>query len=276
MPIRTGLRALVAVEPVELELGQPPLARDPVHDLELLRQPGDRAEQPVAPCARLVVVARPHERQQCQRRVAEPAVPVVPVPNASERLGQRRRRRGDDAARRRVGERLERDERAHERLAEAAGVRADPSPTPARSPRCRSSACSASTRSGGGLFDGYHVRTNGTRSPASDVELGDGVEVAADELDRRREEERVGPRDGEQALRRAAAPTGRSSRSRAGSLRLIRIGDGSLDALDDAHDVRRAPARRHEVDQRGRCRPRTSSSVSRIERVVSVAAPGST
>ena len=200
LPIRTGPRALVAGEPVELELGQPPLAGDPVHDLELLRQPGDRAEQPVAPRARLVLVARPHEREQRQRRVAEPAVPVVPVPDAAERLGQRRRRRGHDAAGRRVGERLERDERAHERLAEAAGVRHSPYPL-------------APERLGVGerlLGVDAVGRRLVRRVPREDerhalarvdVELGDGVEVPADELDRRREEERVGPGDGEQRPR---------------------------------------------------------------------------
>ena len=202
MPIRTGRERLVAVEPLELELGQAPLARDPVHDLEALREPGDRAEQPVAPRACLVVVARAHERQQRQRGVAQPAVPVVPVPHASERLGQRRRRRGHDAPRRLVGQRLQRHERADERRRGSGRCACTIRPSRARTTRCRRAPARRRRGSGGSSFDGYHVRTNGTRSPGADVELGDGVEVAADELDRRREEERVGPRDGEEASSR--------------------------------------------------------------------------
>src|SRR6185503_6880181 len=46
-----GPRAFVAVEPLELELRQPPLSGDPVHDLDLTRSPRDRSQQPVAPRA---------------------------------------------------------------------------------------------------------------------------------------------------------------------------------------------------------------------------------
>ena len=46
---------------------------------------------------------------QDQRRVAHPAEAVVPVAHAADVLGQRGGRRGDDAAGRRVGERLQRD-----------------------------------------------------------------------------------------------------------------------------------------------------------------------
>ena len=48
-------RACVAGQPVELVLGDAPLAADAVEDLRLRRVAGDRAQQPVAPGARLVV-----------------------------------------------------------------------------------------------------------------------------------------------------------------------------------------------------------------------------
>ena len=41
------LRVLVAGEPVELDLGEPTLTTDAVHDLELARVTGDRALEPV-------------------------------------------------------------------------------------------------------------------------------------------------------------------------------------------------------------------------------------
>ena len=119
-----GLRSLVALEPGELELDQPPLARDAVEDLEVLRRSGDRAEQPLPPLARLVEVAGCQEGEQGQSRVAQPAVAVVPVANAPDRFRQRRRGRRDDAARRRVRQRLQRDERAPDRIATSAPPRA--------------------------------------------------------------------------------------------------------------------------------------------------------
>ena len=60
-----GFRALVTAEPWHLALGQPALARDPVHDLELRGASRRGAQQPVAPSLRLVVVSPIHEREQC-------------------------------------------------------------------------------------------------------------------------------------------------------------------------------------------------------------------
>ena len=77
--------------------------------------PGDRPQQPLAPRRGLVDVAAHHQRVEREGGVAQPAVAVVPVAHAAELLGQRRGRRGDDAAGRRVGQRLERDQRAHAR-----------------------------------------------------------------------------------------------------------------------------------------------------------------
>ena len=57
--------------------------------------------------------------------------------------------------------------------------------TRARTTRCRRAHRSASTGSGTGSCEGNHVRTNGTRSPAETVELGDGRHVLAAELDGR-------------------------------------------------------------------------------------------
>ena len=57
LPMRTGVEPLVARQPRQLAFGQPTLAGDAVHDLQLRRVAGDRAQQPVAPRARLVAVA---------------------------------------------------------------------------------------------------------------------------------------------------------------------------------------------------------------------------
>ena len=110
------LRRLVAGQPGDLGFGEPPLARQAVHDLQLRRRARGGPQQPVAPGAGLAVVARVHQREQRERRVTQPAEPVVPVARAAELLRQRRRRRRDHAARRREGERLQRDERSHDRV----------------------------------------------------------------------------------------------------------------------------------------------------------------
>ena len=99
-------------EASQLELREAALACDAVHDLQVVRVAGDRAEEPVAPGAGLLDVAGSEEREQRQRRVAQPAVAVVPVADAADPLRQRRRRRGDDPAGRCVRERLQREQGA--------------------------------------------------------------------------------------------------------------------------------------------------------------------
>ncbi len=123
-----GLRAFVPGEPGQLELREPPLSRDAVHDLQILRRAGDRAEEPVAPVAGLLHVSSAYQSEEREGRVAQPAVAVVPVPDAADPLGQRRRRSGDDSSGRRVRERLQREQRAMDGVVPATLVRAACSP----------------------------------------------------------------------------------------------------------------------------------------------------
>ena len=90
------------------------------------------------------VVGLPVEAERCrapqrERRVAHPAVAVVPVALAARRLRQRGRRRGDDRAGRRVGQPLQRQRRALQLRAPAVVGEApggEPvAPVLARSPR---------------------------------------------------------------------------------------------------------------------------------------------
>jgi hypothetical protein len=105
-------RALIARQPVELELGEAPFTGGPVHDLHLLRRPGDGAQEPVAPGARLLGVAGGQQRVQAEGRVTQPAVAVVPVPHSAKLLGQGRCRCRDDPTGRCVCERLQDEQRA--------------------------------------------------------------------------------------------------------------------------------------------------------------------
>ena len=116
-------RVLVARQPVDLVLGEPALAARAVHDLQVRGVARDRAQQPVAPLDGFLHVAGRHQRVERERRVAQPAVAVVPVAHAAGPLGERRRGRGDDAAGRRERQRLQRDQRALHQVVPLAVVR---------------------------------------------------------------------------------------------------------------------------------------------------------
>ncbi len=103
-------RVLVAGQPLRFPFGQPALAGHPVHDLDVLRVPGDRPLQPGPPRRRLLGVPGAQQRFEGDGGVAEPAVPVVPVAHPADVLGQRGGGRRHDPAGGGVGERLEGDQ----------------------------------------------------------------------------------------------------------------------------------------------------------------------
>src|SRR5215208_7834770 len=107
--MRTGVAPWLARQPGQLQFSQAPLAFDAVHDLQLLRSTGDGAQEPFPPVLRRLIEAAVHQTQQSERSVPEPTVTVVPVARSAELLGQRGGRCRDNAAGRRMGERLERD-----------------------------------------------------------------------------------------------------------------------------------------------------------------------
>ena len=178
---------------------------------------GHCSQEPVAPGHRLFVVTASHERGERESRVAQPAVPVVPVPHPTEGLGQRGCRGRDDPSCRLVGEGLQSDratgaQRRGIRLrtvhiADHASHHATVSAIAKRSiGRTRGRSC-----------DGYQVSTNGTTWPVAHREFGNGLEVlcpgsspASTALVRR-------VRRSPSTARPGAAPTGRCIRSRTGS-----------------------------------------------------------
>ena len=180
--------------------------------------PADGAQQPVAPGARLVGVAGVEQREQRERGVAQPAVAVVPVAHAAELLGQRGRRRGDDPAGRRVGERLERDQRADDCLAPLALVGAAVRPSRRHHVvRVAAAPLGVDRVRRRGSCDGYQVRTNGTRSPSRTVNSADRAHVlAADARPACAARARPGRRS-RCGRRRSAATHGTIGRSRSGS-----------------------------------------------------------
>ena len=94
----------------ELTLGQVVLAPDAVHDLERVGLTGTATRRRGHERHELahLVRARPDVQSlEREARVADPAVAVIPVALAADRLGQRGRRRGDDGSRRPVGQPLQ-------------------------------------------------------------------------------------------------------------------------------------------------------------------------
>src|SRR5262245_33457321 len=91
-------RTFITRKPWELPFPEKTLTGKAIHDLCLRRTTGRSANQPIAPRRCFAIVASVHQREQCERGVAQPAIAIVPVAHASDLLGERRRRRRDDAA----------------------------------------------------------------------------------------------------------------------------------------------------------------------------------
>src|SRR5215467_14086364 len=88
LPNAHGHGGLVAGQPFQHQLGEPPLAGRTVHDLELGKIARHREKEPVAPCARLVSVTGGHEGIQDEGRVAQPAIAIGPVALSAQGLGK--------------------------------------------------------------------------------------------------------------------------------------------------------------------------------------------
>lgn len=117
---------------LEQDLRQPSSAVEPVHDLQVPRVTRDGALEPRAPLRRLLAEALLDECLERERGVAQPAVAVVPVALAAERLGQRRGDGRDDAPRGEVRQQTQDEQRPHHGLAVRPVVRAAARPQPPR------------------------------------------------------------------------------------------------------------------------------------------------
>ena len=135
------VRAGVAGELLAERLGQVAPAVDPVHDLQPAVAVGLDVGDELHELVGLPVEPEQVQRLQRERRVAHPRVAVVPVALAPRRLGQRGRQRRDERARRHVGQALDRQRRALDRLAPAMVGELRRAPAiAARSGRCRRAA----------------------------------------------------------------------------------------------------------------------------------------
>ena len=185
-------RAAIAREPRHLPFHQPALACQAVQRLDLCRRAGDAAPQPGAPGLRLLAIAGMHQREQRERGIAQPAIAVVPVALAAGQFGQRGGRGSDDAAGRIVGERLQRQQRAHHLIAPFALVQA------ARRPRRPSGVDLIQRRQGirrHRIIEMRLAMRQGERDalPGRDGELADGGELLAAQLRTAVQHHDIGP-----------------------------------------------------------------------------------
>ena len=181
-------------------------------------------------------------------------------------LGQRRRRRGDDAAGRRVGQRLERDQRARHGVATSRPMRAPSRPSRARTPRCCERVLARRTVRRRPGATAHSVSTNGTRLALRDGEVGDGRESLSPRIGTGvRSISMSGPAIARQrAVLERGHPRHRRRRSRSAAPAPVRIAHLAALADHDAHESEPAIARRHEVDDRDARPSAVSKRVSRI------------
>src|SRR2546422_6610172 len=108
--------ALETRQPRHLPFRQTPLTTKAIHNLQLVRAASNRTNEPVSPVPRLFVVASGAEREQGEGGVPEPAITIVPVAHTADLFGKRSRRCGNDASGRQIGQSLQRDKRALDRV----------------------------------------------------------------------------------------------------------------------------------------------------------------
>ena len=121
------VRARIAREILTEGLGQVAAAVDPVHDLQPAVAVGLEVGDELHELVRLPVESQEVQRLEREGRVAHPRVAVVPVALAARRLRKRGRQRGHRRPGRHVGQALDRQRRALDRLAPAVvGERARP------------------------------------------------------------------------------------------------------------------------------------------------------
>ena len=241
------LRALVAVEPRQLELEQSPLAGGAVHDLDVLRVAGDGAQEPGPPGAGLLDEAVADERGEREAGVAEPAVPVVPVPDAADLLRERGRRRGHDAARRGVRHRLQHHQRAEDGVGVAAAERAGDEPLV---PVLARVLVGVVRRDRAGRVDVRREPGQHERNPLARLrrEVRDGAQVLAAQVDRRAKSDRVRAGDRDPGVVLEPAHPGDDAAVVEADHELHPHRHAPLEPFDDPDDVRSLAARGHEVD----------------------------
>src|ERR1700722_5415301 len=80
-------RAFVARQPWNFELLEPSFARHTIENLQVVRRPGDRPQEPLVPRLRLIENASANQRVEGKGRVPKPAIPIVPIARPAQLFG---------------------------------------------------------------------------------------------------------------------------------------------------------------------------------------------
>ncbi len=264
----------VAAQPGQFDLGDPPLAADPVHDLEVGGVSGDGAQQPFAPCAGLVEEAGREEGAEGEGGVAQPAEAVVPVADAAHLLGEGGGGGRGDTAGGGVGEGLEGDQGAGHRLPVGALVTALGGPVPPVGEALLQGRVRVHEL-GARFVRGVPGEDEGDALAGGDGEFGAGAVGLAPGAHGRLAAEPggVGSGDGD-PLPVTAADPGHDVSVVEAQAQGAAHGDLAGQALDDAHDVGGDVALRHEVDDLDGSAVRGVPVRLQDERAVHVGAPG--
>ena len=243
-------RIFVTRQPRRDPFGQPPLTGDAVHDLQLARTAGYRAQQPFAPCLRLVEVTGTHGAEQNQRGVAQPAIAVVPVALAADFFRQRCGGSGDHAAGRRVGQRLERQHGAQYGVRPLAGGPAFCRPVP---PKCLGVVKRRDWIEAGLQRPMRREIAQDKRNglAGGDGEFADRGHLLAAQMHRRAQGQHI--RAGNGAKRSVFEPghPGYDGAVPEAQNELRAHGQPAARTYDQTDDSRMTPRERHEIDQRG-------------------------
>ena len=266
------LRTFVTRQPAGLPFQQARLAHNAVHDLHVRRPTGRGAQQPIVPGGSFLGIAGVHQCQQRKGGVAQPAKTIIPVARAAQLLRQRGRGRCNDAAGRRIGQRLQRDQRSHHQVTTVAFVGAAATPF---SPIIF------------GILQGLRrvdrLRKRQMRRPIGEhkgyrlafahLEIGNRGQVLAAGFDRRPQHGHVLPRDRQQcAIFGSPDPGNVDAEIKADHELHVQL-HFAQDAPHQPHHVGGLAARGHEIDQ---CDDAVFGFKPRLQdqRVVPVAAGG--
>src|SRR5262249_15980132 len=101
--------AAIPLEMLEDLLVERHLRADAIHDLDYSRPFAADEPHESAECFRLAAVTEHREGEECEGRVAEPAISIIPVALAADLLRERGGGRGHDRPSRRIGQQLQRE-----------------------------------------------------------------------------------------------------------------------------------------------------------------------
>ena len=190
-PNRRG--PLISRQPAGRVFGQPPFARNAVHDLQIGWAAGDSAAQPLAPRFGLGEESGFDQGVKRERRVTKPTKTIVPIARSTQLLGQRGCSCRDNSAGLPMCQRFQRQQRSQDcvgplfrRFERRAPSRPEGSVLLESLRRVQ--------RRGGGVERRRPGQREADFLSGGDLELADCAPILATKIDRRIEDDSIGSR----------------------------------------------------------------------------------